>query len=1188
MPEESGPSPQQAGPPAGPSDAVRPAPWAHPVDESKRAARARRHRRRRWALALALLAVVAVVGLYAHLTSDTRVEAYAEAYLTELVGSRVKIGHASFTAGEGLVLDDLRVYPPEPFTEPILEAERVDLQIESPALAWMKLEVTEIVVHRPRVTLVQSEAGTWNFQAMATERPPGVRLAARPVVSLEDGVLRIRRPGPEPETPGESREPDVHEMQIGGLVIPSETDRDAFRFQTDVTTPEVRLAVTSGTLDVRTGALAFEGQASNVALVPELYRSLPREVRLVWDRYQPEGSMNLKVRFDEREGLRLQATLTGVAFTFGYEGQPHAFENLTGRATISASGVRLETVQGMLDGVSVRLEGTVENFDRERLSVDLLLAATDVPLEEKRATLVGLHPNFARIYEHYDPTGRVDLTMHLVRGPAADAPLEATGAIACRDVTMTYFRFPYRLDRVRGPIEFGPEGIHIESLEGYHGASPVQMWGVVTNPGPAWGTEFHIDARGVPLDEDLRAALTDHQRTVYDEYRAAGRADIRAVVTRPPIQGHPLRTVVRAHLRDCTFTYTGFPYTLAQATGLLVIGPDETEIRDVRGRHGEAEVAITGRIGYREDGPAAVHLQIDGRDVALDEELETALPERERESFQAFHLAGRADIQGTIDRGPQTDDELVYDLAVTLKGARMIYERFPFLAEDVTGRVHLTRRSARIESIEGASRGARIRATGWIEHRPDDYALDLVVEGADVPLTEQLRGALGPQVRAAWSHVDPEGRVDVRAHLEKAFGPDETLRHHVRVRARDLKARLDVFPYPLEHISGLLEFEGDTVRLRDLRARTGPTEFRLEGEVRYPPESGPEVALSIEATGLRLEGPLARAVPAPLKAAFERLGATGRVDLDITDLRYRTGPDGQARASWTAEALLDGLAMTAGVRIAHVVGAGRMTGTYDAGRLAATGELWIQEGRVADKDVEDLQIPFAKVADDDRLAFGPIEGTFYGGRIEGRAGLVLGGKGRYGLALAAVGVDFERLLREGFRVEHDIEGGRLEGTLAVQARGGEGSDAAASGWAEIHDAKLYELPLVVRILNALRLAPVDRTAFTEARIQYFVRDGRFILSDVRLMGPALSLYGAGTVEPDGRLALRFVPGRRDDTPLVGVLAELAEGVRKELATVHVEGTMAAPEVRIETLSSLSAPLREFLAIVRESRAGGRR
>lgn len=267
-------------------------------------------------------------------------------------------------------------------------------------------------------------------------------------------------------------------------MLPSETRDRTFRFQTDVTSEQVHLAVTSGLADARTGALELEGQASNVVLSPDLYRILPVEVQRVWDRFEPTGSVNLKVLFDDKEGFRLATELTGVGFAYVYRGFTHRFENLTGRAVFSRMAVVLEGVEGLLNGSPIRLAGRLSGFDRKHLALDLSASSSNVDLEEGRTVLLGVAPHLAALYEQYKPKGRVDVDLAVRRAAGEEKPLEVSGALFCRDVEVTYFRFPYRFERLRGTVRFSPEEFTTDGLAGFHGASPVHLEGYAKNPGP--------------------------------------------------------------------------------------------------------------------------------------------------------------------------------------------------------------------------------------------------------------------------------------------------------------------------------------------------------------------------------------------------------------------------------------------------------------------------------------------------------------------------------------------------------------------------------------------------------------------------------------------------------------------------------------------------------------------------------
>jgi len=1158
----------------------RPTHWDHPVDERRRENRARRVRRRKLVLLALLVVLGAASAVYFYYTSDRQVEKFAEEYLAKLLGTRVRMGHASFIFGEGLVLEDLVVGSPAPFTDPILRAERVDLKIAWLSLARLSPQVTEIVVRKPEIHLQLWDEEVWNFQSLARRRSPElVPPRLRPIVAIERGKLFVQRRGP---LAGADRQTPGTTMDVSGLLLPGESNPDVLQFQTHVRRQEETLAVASAWLDLRSGTLKFEGQASNVALTPALYGSLPRDVQAVWHKLEPTGTINVKVGFNDHEGFGLVMDLTGVNFSYKYKDLVHQFENLTGRCEYAASVLTLAGVQGILNGSPIRLEGTVTGLKNPEMAMDLHLWADHVDFLKSRPILVSLAPHMEGIYVYYAPEGQVDVEMKIHRGPEERAPLDVSGKVFCRDLKMRYLLFPYALERIRGVVEFGDDCYKTAGLKGWHGPAEVTLEGWGKNPGPLVESQVKVHAKGVLLDDDLRQALDKAQRDVYDQFSPRGVADAEVDIYRPPRAGARPQVVVDLNLRECQFKYKWFPYELVRTTGRVVIAPDKTDIIEVQGRHGDAIVTFSGQVTGLDKPDPAVQLKVTGRGLALDEDLAAALPQRERDILRVFHLSGTADIDGTVTRGAETQGQLDYDLSLQLKNARMIYEAFPFLAEEMTGHVHLARGVCRIDSLTGFNSGARVEARGTIEQTEHDFAMDLTLTGKDVPLNESLRGALGPEIRTVWSHLAPRGRVDLDAHLTKAFGAGETVKHHVWATARDLAATLDFFPYPLEHVTGKLEFEGSEVQLHDIRARTGPTEFALDGRISYP-EAGPEIDLMIRTKGLRFEGPVREAVPDALKRAFAIIRPTGRVDLNIERLLYHRTASGKAEATWLGSAVLDEVGLEPGMKVSGVVGTADLQGRWTDGRVSLDGRVWIQQGKISDKDISNTRLAIDKPENASTVSVKVVEGEFYGGRMEGFATIGLETGGKYAFSLAAEDVDFERLLREGFGLAHNITGGRLRATLGLWAKAPDSRAAEGSGYAYVTDAKLYELPVVARLFSLFQLEPADQTAFQKARILYFVRGKRLVLGDIRLEGRALNLYGSGTMEADGKLDLTFMVGKKNDDPLIPALSELMEGIRKQVIVVLVSGTLAEPKVETRTLSAVTAPFAEVLGLVKAQR-----
>ena len=106
------------------------------------------------------------------------------------------------------------------------------------------------------------------------------------------------------------------------------------------------------------------------------------------------------------------------------------------------------------------------------------------------------------------PAGEIDL----------DAKLRYDGtkwtpdvAVACHNVAFTYEKFPYRLEHGAGTVVLRDNALHVD-MTAYSDVEPVHLKGDVQQPGPAWSGSFTVDARRLPVDQKLSAALPPKPR----------------------------------------------------------------------------------------------------------------------------------------------------------------------------------------------------------------------------------------------------------------------------------------------------------------------------------------------------------------------------------------------------------------------------------------------------------------------------------------------------------------------------------------------------------------------------------------------------------------------------------------------------------------------------------------------------
>lgn len=183
-----------------------------------------------------------------------------------------------------------------------------------------------------------------------------------------------------------------------------------------------------------------------------------------------------------------------------------------------------------------------------------------------------------------------------------------------------------------------------------------------------------------------------------------------------------------------------------------------------------------------------------------------------------------------------------------------------------------------------------------------------------------------------------------------------------------------------------------------------------------------------------------------------------------------------------------------------------------------------------------------------------------------------------------------RELKKGTNLERRRLDGRLDGFLSLE-RGTAGA-AVGAGWLDIRDGHLLELPVLLSVLNLLRLnAPGD--SFVHSwRTDFQVLADRLHVERSYVMTDGICLFGDGDIHFEGqRVDLDFVP-RLSGEPPDGyeTLAEAEEPVadfvrRNLLANVEVRGTWMHPVAETTPLRVITGPLKDFFGLLKGK--GGR-
>jgi hypothetical protein len=161
--------------------------------------------------------------------------------------------------------------------------------------------------------------------------------------------------------------------------------------------------------------------------------------------------------------------------------------------------------------------------------------------------------------------------------------------------------------------------------------------------------------------------------------------------------------------------------------------------------------------------------------------------------------------------------------------------------------------------------------------------------------------------------------------------------------------------------------------------------------------------------------------------------------------------------------------------------------------------------------------------------------------------------------------------------------GVIDAQLECNGLGSDLRTLEGRGEAHITQGDLGELPVVLRLAkllnvpNALSDVPRARikTMFDSADVSFTIAHGLWTLDPIKFTGNAFSLQGRGTLDPQANLDLRLRVLLGRDRWHVPLFSDVTREASAQLLIVHVKGTPAYPDFKLEALPQLKRDLGRF-------------
>jgi hypothetical protein len=1088
---------------------------------------------------LAAIAGLLGVGWWAqsYVRPDAVRAAVIETFQDQFPEARVDVAEAHMRVFGGISVRDLS-FTKESDSQPFFAAHRAVIYHDKEQIGNGRLVIRKIELDRPTLRFERQPDGRWTFDGLSKPSPAD---RAMPTFSVSNGTVHIvdkTADGMPPLVLTDATFTLINDppplyvnfkgtgsVGVAGLMNPVKID-------------------VAGQLHRLTGQMTMRFSVPDVAIGPHLaglvklwnpesakwLEHIGGTVGLKADlSYKPDATPKLSINADLKikdghiRDPRLPVPAEAITGTVHYRDGQWSVEKATAKLgectaeirmtsrmpTLAAEPVKPDVNSGTVPGILASAKpasasplDALAEIEAGCDHIDVLLK--DLLVDDALFEQAG--PGLSTIRQRFHPAGVV-AARYLFTRPN---PVSWQREFELRPTRfgLMYDKFRYPLTDVLGTIRKtlradGTDRTTID-LTGSASGQRVEVTGTVTGNGPDPGIDVRVVGLNVPIDDRLFEALPKpRNQQALKKLHAVGRADVHAEVKQA--EGENLAvSQFRVTVHEGSLNYDHFRYPLSDVSGVITIAMtdrDETrprrpglplmfepdtdtiDISDFRGKHGPGTVTLRGVHRALPNSPdRQLSLHAEGQNCPVDEHMKAALESLKLDSvWRTFS-----------PRGSMT---FAVDVTIADRVAAVPVPRLP----------------------------------------PYD------------PLTTPaLQGLLAKRAKSG----EP---VDV------PFNPATDLVLMLNFTGPSITP--DFFPYDFDRVAGHVRYDGTQVRVEKFTAEHGLSKWALDaGEIRVFPDGRIRANLGkLDVAPLVADQAFVAALPPTIRKAITDLNLSGGLEATMRHIVVLTPPDtpqplprtiarGQSPSAdgptaaveaspdpeiyWSGEIRLADAKLNAGVEWSRLRGKIGSTGRYHGTHLGdVVGNIWLEDAAVADHPIRHLKLQYRtdpQTPDPQRpgeyepvaVRFANVTGSLFGGTIGGEARVALADPVRYRLRLDATDIRLEDLARH-----HRLDAnGTFEGTAQASLRletildrttGQVTLDGA--GTIDVDRGKMLNLPFLLPLLKTLKkLQAPDKTAFEEGHAVFTIQGDRIIVSQLDLLGDAISLGGSGVTDLRGQ------------------------------------------------------------------------
>ena len=519
-------------------------------------------------------------------------------------------------------------------------------------------------------------------------------------------------------------------------------------------------------LTIEDGILSETPGPNAIVYSKQVRRFLSPPLVKFLETYHPQGLGDLELKCTGKLNDLSENKWHGIArckdISVLYDNFTYLLEHMKGEVKIAgdmASIDRLECNHGIVELV---ISGFYKKTPQGP-EYDMRITSDNLVFDRSLCNALGEKQK--KIWFSFTPSGRarINQRLTLVPGNKKQSRLEMNLV----DTQATYEHFPYQLDNLTGRVVVTNDSVELTNVAAHYADRKRQ----VTLNGEITGTRTDkplfnivIDAKSIPIDSMLMAALTQKQRKFYQHFEVNALTD--AVIKVFPNDSGipPVEYSADVSITDAAITYNRFPVPLKHVNLKAVLTADEILLKEMTGKNGDGTVEISGTAwpSNDPDKKSGLCLEINAKNLQLDQSWLEKTEGDWAKMLSQFQPGGAINATANINIDAKGDKCGQTKVVIDFLGNNILHKVYAYPIEGITGQVISTEDKIEFKNLSGIGSGkGKIGLNGMLLC-PDGKIKsgEFSFTGSQVPLDESLSNALSDELRNLYVNLGAGGALD--------------------------------------------------------------------------------------------------------------------------------------------------------------------------------------------------------------------------------------------------------------------------------------------------------------------------------------------------------------------------------------------------------------------------------------------